>query len=32
MVQVFLLANKVAPGSWTERKPGDPLATLGVGV
>lgn len=32
MVQVFLLAQKVAPGTWTEDGSGDPLATSGAGV
>ena len=32
MVQVFLLAQKVAPDSWTEGGSNDPLAKTGAGV
>jgi uncharacterized protein YbcI len=32
MVQVFLLADKVAPGTWTESAPNDPLTPKGTDV
>jgi uncharacterized protein YbcI len=32
MVQVFLLANKVAPGTWTEGAQDGPLTPTGAGV
>jgi uncharacterized protein YbcI len=32
MVQVFLLAQKVAPGTWPESGPSDPLAATGAAV
>jgi uncharacterized protein YbcI len=32
MVQVFLLAQKVAPGTWTENGSGDPFTATGASI